>query len=99
MNPQLFSPGFLFAFLLSTAYGAGFHMLFGGPVKKLLLYISAAWLGFALGQWVGPYIGLKLLMVGPVHSFSASIGAWTALIVSHWLGKERGNENEETETF
>lgn len=102
MIQQLFSPGFLFAFLLSTAYGAGFHLLFGGAIKKMLLYISAAWLGFAIGQWVGSFIGVRLLMVGPVHSFIASIGSWTALFASHWLGKDRlqkdkGDTTEYTE--
>ena len=87
------SPGFIFAFLLATAYGAGFHLLFGGGLRKLALYLLAAWMGFALGQWVSATAGLALLDVGPVHTFTASLGSWLALLLSHWLGKEREPES------
>ncbi len=89
MNLSLFSPGFLFALLLATAYGAGFHLLFGGRLIKLLLYLLAAWMGFAIGQWAGATLGISLLDVGPVRTFAASLGAWLALVFSHWLGKDR----------
>ncbi len=89
MSLEQLSPGFMFAFLLSTAYGAGFHLLFGGSVRKLALYLGAAWLGFALGQWAGAVFDLSVLDVGPVHAFAGSLGSWLALVFSHWLGKER----------
>ena len=88
---ELFSPGFLFSFLLATAYGTGFHLLFGGDLRKLALFLLAAWMGFALGQWVSAATGLPLLDVGPVHAFTASLGSWLALLLSHWLGKERAH--------
>jgi hypothetical protein len=86
---EVASPGLVFALLLATAYGAGFHLLFGGRAAKLVLYLLASWMGFALGQWIGDVLGLDILNVGPVHTFSASLGAWLALVLSHWLGKER----------
>jgi uncharacterized membrane protein YjjP (DUF1212 family) len=81
MIRELVSPGLVFSFLLATAYGAGFHLLFGGRLAKLVLYL--------LASWVGGILGLSILDVGPVHTFSASLGAWLALLLSHWLGKER----------
>jgi hypothetical protein len=89
MIQALVSPGLVFALLLATGYGAGFHLLFGGRAAKLVLYLLASWMGFALGQWVGGILGLEILDVGPVHTFSASLGAWLALVLSHWLGKGR----------
>jgi hypothetical protein len=89
MIPEWASPGLVFAALLATAYGAGFHLLFGGRLAKLVLYLLAAWMGFALGQWVGGILGLAILDVGPVHAFTASLGAWLALFLTHWLSKER----------
>jgi hypothetical protein len=89
MIRELVSPGLVFALLLATGYGAGFHLLFGGRAAKLVLYLLASWMGFALGQWVGGILGLEILNIGPVHTFSASLGAWLALVLSHWLGKER----------
>ncbi len=40
-------------FLLATAYGAGFHVLLGGPSRRIILYLIAAWLGFSLGHILG----------------------------------------------
>ena len=72
-------------FLLSTAYGSGFHILMGGPVRRILLYVLAAWLGFALGHFIGDLLNIEILQLGPLHLLSASFGAWIALISSWWL--------------
>lgn len=81
---------FVLGFLLATAYGAGFHLLQGGPARRILLYVLAAWLGFALGHIVGDMLGMTLLKLGPLHLFSASLGAWIALIASRWLAAYEG---------
>lgn len=73
------------AFLLSTAYGAGFHVLLGGPARHILLYVAAAWLGFILGHFLGSLLQINILKLGVLHLFSASLGAWIALITSWWL--------------
>ncbi|MCA9969841.1 MAG: hypothetical protein KC425_06480 [Anaerolineales bacterium] len=72
-------------FLLATAYGAGFHVLLGGPARRLLLYVLAAWLGFFLGHFLGDLLNIELLKLGALHLFSASLGSWLALITSWWL--------------
>lgn len=76
--------GIVLGFLLSTAYGAGFHFLLGGPARRIVLYVLAAWVGFALGHFLGDLLNIDILKLGVVHLFSASLGAWIALIVS-WL--------------
>ncbi len=72
-------------FLLATAYGAGFHLLLGGPVRRIVLYLLAAWMGFALGHFLGDLLNIEWLKLGVLHLFSASLGAWIALITSWWL--------------
>ncbi len=72
-------------FLLATAYGAGFHLLLGGPARRIVLYVLAAWLGFALGHFLGDLLSIEWLKLGVLHLFSASLGAWIALIMSWWL--------------
>jgi hypothetical protein len=72
-------------FLLSTAYGAAFHLLLGGPARRILLYILASWMGFALGHFLGDLLNISLLKLGALYLFSASLGAWIALIASWWL--------------
>jgi hypothetical protein len=77
--------GLILGFLLATAYGAGFHLLLGGPARRIILYLVAAWIGFALGHVVGDLINLNWLRLGALQLFSASVGAWIALLISWWL--------------
>ena len=72
-------------FLLSTAYGAAFHLLIGGPARRILLYILASWMGFTLGHFLGDLLNISLFKLGALYLFSASLGAWIALIASWWL--------------
>lgn len=80
--------GLVLGFLLATAYGTGFHFILGGPARQILLYVLAAWIGFTLGHLVGDLLNLELLKLGAVHLFSASLGAWIALIASWWLAAQ-----------
>ena len=72
-------------FLLSTAYGAGFHFLIGGPARRIILYLLAAWMGFAIGHLLGDLLNIELFKLGALYLFTASLGAWIALIGSWWL--------------
>ncbi|MGD2077012.1 MAG: hypothetical protein PVH18_01415 [Chloroflexota bacterium] len=74
--------GLVLGFLLSTIYGALFHLIVGGRPRKLLLYVIASWVGFALGHFLGDLLGFELLKLGAIHLLAASIGSWLALITS-----------------
>jgi len=76
---------FVLGFILATAYGAGFHFLIGGPAKRILIYLIASWIGFTIGHLVGDLLNIELLKLGALHLFTASLGAWLALILSWWL--------------
>ena len=43
-------PTATFGFILATLYGAGFHFVVGGDVRRLALFLLSAWVGFGLGQ-------------------------------------------------
>ena len=77
--------GLVLGFVLATAYGAGFHLLQGGPARRVVLYVLAAWLGFALGQLIGDWLNIEIFLLGAVHLLPASIGAWATLFASRWL--------------
>jgi uncharacterized membrane protein YeaQ/YmgE (transglycosylase-associated protein family) len=77
--------GIILGFLLATVYGTSFHLIMGGPAKRIFLYILAAWVGFAVGHFVGDFLNMELFKLGVLHLFSASLGAWIALIASWWL--------------
>lgn len=80
--------GLVLGFFLSTAYGAGFHLIIGGPARQILFDVLAAWVGFIVGHLVGDLLDINLLKLGAVHLLSASVGAWVALLGGRWL---RGN--------
>ncbi|HSM57809.1 MAG TPA: hypothetical protein VK879_16775 [Candidatus Sulfomarinibacteraceae bacterium] len=76
--------GLVLGFLLATAYGAGFHVILGGPARRIPVYVIAAWLGFATGHFLGDFVNVDILRLGAVHLLTASVGAWSALLIS-WL--------------
>ena len=78
--------GIVLGLLLATAYGAAFHFIFGGPARRIVLYILASWFGFIGGHLAGFWLDISLFQLGAVHLFSASVGAWITLLVGHWLG-------------
>lgn len=77
--------GVVLGLLLASVYGAAFHLIFGGPVKRIALYLFAAWLGFFIGQFVGDFLNIEFLKIGKIHLVSASVGAWIMLFVASWL--------------
>jgi hypothetical protein len=77
------------SFLLATAYGAAFHLIFGGPARRILLYLLAAWLGFTIGHILGEWFNIRFLTLGVVNLLSASLGAWLALLLSRWLAGQQ----------
>jgi hypothetical protein len=76
---------YFLAFLLSTLYGAAFHLWQGGRARWLLLYLLSGWVGFAVGQVVGELVGFNMLSVGELHVLSASLGSLIALFTARWL--------------
>ncbi|MCK5923573.1 MAG: hypothetical protein KAG66_21745 [Methylococcales bacterium] len=77
--------GIIFSFLIATAYGSGFHLFMGGPARRIALYLFSAWIGFTIGHFLGDLFNITLLKLGVIHLFSASFGAWIALIVAWFL--------------
>jgi hypothetical protein len=85
------SAALILGFLIATAYGAGFHFILGGPAKRIILYVLAGWLGFAIGHLAGDFFNIEIFKLGTIHLLSASLGAWIALITGWWLGSKAEN--------
>jgi uncharacterized membrane protein YeaQ/YmgE (transglycosylase-associated protein family) len=83
------NPPVVLGFILATLYGAAFHLIVGGNTRRMALYILAGWLGFGLGQVFGTLLGVRVLSIGPINTFSATLGAWLALVVTRILTDER----------
>ena len=86
------SPSITFGFILATLYGALFHLLMGGNARRLALFLLAGWLGFALGHIFGAIFAVNILSIGPLHTFSATLGAWLALLAARFLSRPAPQE-------
>lgn len=74
-------PWLLLSALLSTAYGAVFHLWRGGDLRRLWLFLAASWIGFGLGQATGALFGGSFALLGEVHVLEATAGSLIALLV------------------
>lgn len=77
--------GFILSFLFSTAFGSGFHLFVGGPLRTIPLYLIASWVGFFLGHLVGSFFDIALYQLGAIHLLPAAIGSFAALISCRWF--------------
>lgn len=87
-------PIFTFAFILATLTGAVFHLIVGGPARRLALFLLMAWLGFWLGQSLGVSLDIRLLMIGELRIFSAACGAIFALFVGYIITSSRAPQRQ-----
>ena len=78
-------PALLFGILVSTMMGAMLHVLVGGGLWRLGLYIVLAWVGFWGGHVLGTTIGWTFWSVGPLHLGMALLGGLVVLFIGYWL--------------
>lgn len=79
------SPVFIFAFVIATMYGLGFHVVLGGNARRVVLFVATSWLGFLLGQYIGGFLDVAMLRIGVIHLLPASLGAVGLLTFAHVL--------------
>ena len=82
------NPVVVFAFVIATIYGLGFHVIMGGNARRMVLFVVISWLGFLLGQYVGDYLEITFLKIGVVHLLPASATAVAMLVFAHVLTAE-----------
>jgi hypothetical protein len=80
-------PAIFFGIVLSTTYGTAFHVLKGGRLGKLFLFIILAWLGFWLGLYIGDSLKWRFFTVGTLNIGMATIGSLIFLIIGDWLSR------------
>lgn len=78
-------PGIYLGLLVSSGLSLVFHLLRGGAVSRLLLYLVAGWFSFFLGHFVGEWIDLRLWRVGPINMFPALLAALIGLFAASIL--------------
>lgn len=82
-------PSIIFGLLCALLIGALFHVVVGGGIGKLLLYLALSILGFSVGAWMAISWSLVLIPVGPLDIGAATIGSLIFLGLGHWLSLVR----------
>ena len=78
-------PTIIFGLLISTLYGAAFHLWRGGNIWRLLLYLILGWSGFWIGQLLANQLGWSFGSVGQLHLGIATIFSGIFLFAGYWL--------------
>lgn len=78
-------PALLFGLLISTLYGAAFHLWRGGGFGKLVLYLFLGWAGFWIGHWLANRLGWTFGSLGPLHLGLATLLSALFLGLGYWL--------------
>lgn len=82
------NPVFIFAFVIATMYGLGFHVILGRNARRMVLFVVTSWVGFLLGQYIGGYLDINFLRIGVIHLLPASVTVVALLIFAHVLTAE-----------
>jgi len=78
-------PSILIGIVISSLYGAAFHLWRGGGPGRLILYLLLAWIGFWIGHFVGNAAGWTFFSLGPLRLGAATLGTALSLGVGYWL--------------
>jgi uncharacterized membrane protein YeaQ/YmgE (transglycosylase-associated protein family) len=78
-------PTLFLGLILSTLYGAIFHLWRGGNAGRLLLYLLLSWIGFWIGQLIGNLLNVSFDTLGQLHLVFATLGSLIFLAIGFWL--------------
>jgi len=88
-------PSLIFAILIASLYGALYHLIRGGGLGRLLLFLIFGWIGFTAGHLVGIWQGWVLLPVGELNLGMSTLGSLFFLVVGDWMSlvRKEGSHN------
>jgi uncharacterized membrane protein YeaQ/YmgE (transglycosylase-associated protein family) len=86
-------PAFIFGMLISTLYGAAFHLFRGGGLGRLILYILLGWIGFWAGHALADKFDWTFASLGPLHLGTATIFCFLFLLIGNWLSLVEGERD------
>ena len=90
-------PSLLLGLILSTFYGALFHLVMGGGANRMLFYLLAGWIGFTIGNVVAGWFNFTLGAIGPLHVGPATFGSLLTLVLARWFAASDRFRRDESE--
>ena len=78
-------PALAFGILFSTLFGAVFHLITGGSLVRMIVFVIFSWVGFWGGHLLGGSLGWTFWSLGPLHMGMATLGSFILLGIGFWL--------------
>ncbi len=88
------SPSIILSVVIATAYGCGFHAVFGRRLWQWPIFWLAAVTGFFLGYILGVATGLELGRIGSVPLVASTLGA-AVLLALAWYFTDVGETSDD----
>ena len=82
-------PSLIFAFLIASLYGVLYHLIRGGGLGRLLLFLVFGWTGFVLGHLLGIWQGWVLIPIGELNFGMSTLGSLFFLVGGDWVSRVR----------
>jgi len=83
-------PGALLALLLATACGLVFHLIRGGSVARMALYVLTAWVCFFAGHALAQALGWTFGRLGSLNLAVAALATILGLLAVSFLIRPEG---------
>jgi hypothetical protein len=80
-------PSLVFALLISSLYGALYHLIRGGGLGRLLMFLIFGWAGFAAGHLVGIWRNWILIPLGELNLGMSTLGSLIFLLGGDWISR------------
>ena len=82
-------PTIVLGVLLSTLYGAFYHLIRGGSLRRMLFFFVLAWAGFWLGDLLGWYMHWNFASAGILNAGMATVLSLAFLVVGDFISRIR----------
>jgi hypothetical protein len=78
-------PALAFGIIFSTLFGAVFHLITGGSLGRMIVFIVFSWLGFWGGHILAGSLDWTFWSLGQLHMGMATLGSFLFLGLGFWL--------------
>lgn len=78
-------PAFFLGCVLALIFGAVYHLIRGGGIGRLILYLIVSGFSFWFGHLVANITGMTFLSLGPIRVGLATLFSIAGLVAADWL--------------
>jgi len=79
------APAIYIGFLIASACGLLFHLIRGGSISRLWLFLATAWVSFLAGHLLAEWIDWQALRIGSLNLLPALLATLIGLLTASVL--------------